>query len=155
MNDLDTFGADETPTSGGSTLRARLRDRRKAAAGKTIDLELPDDPTTVVRYKPVTQALIDSTNKRWEKSKAPDKAVVINAVILASVCVGVFSATAPEDVLTLEDLRAVYELPEGTSTVEVIRALYELDGAVMSTAVKLGELSGYSLEEIEEHLAGN
>jgi hypothetical protein len=155
------------PAASGSAL-ASLRARREQAKDDLhLDLAVPRlDPPVYVRFAPVEQALIDRANKRHEKSKAQDKNVVINAVILADACQGVFEVIDGEEV-SVDDRDRDGEWPrfdeqladllgvDATKAADVVRALYLTDGDVIATATKLADWSGYSLADLEERAEGN
>lgn len=154
---------DAAPTSRLTSLRAR---RQAAVKELHADLEVPRlDPPVYVRFRPVTQAETETVTKRFAKSKDKDKTVLINAVLLAQACQGVFEVIDGEEVSiddqdrhgdwpkfddTLAELLGV----EATKASDVVRALYLTDADVISTAVKLAEWSGFNLEAIEER-SGN
>jgi hypothetical protein len=152
----------ERPAAPGSALSSLRARRQKAAEELHLDLAVPRlDPPVWVRFAPVEQGLIDRANKRHEKSKAQDKNVVINAVILADACRGVFEVIDGEEV-SIDDNDRDGEWPrfddqladllgvEAGKASDVVRALYLTDGDVIATATKLADWSGYSLADLEE-----
>jgi hypothetical protein len=150
------------PAAAGSVLSS-LRARRDAAKkGLHLDLAVPRlDPPVYVRFAPVAQAQIDRAQKRHEKSKDVDKSVIVNAVLLADACRGVFEIIDGEEV-SVDDRDRDGDWPlfderlaellgaDVTKAADVVRALYLTDGDVIATAEKLAEWSGYSAEDLEE-----
>lgn len=152
------------PAAGGSPL-ANLRQRREAKVAKLyMDLSVRGLEPLVVRYRPVTAAEITRTNKRFEKSKADDVDVLINAVILSQACLGIFDKPdATASVPTNEawprfdkDLAQSLGLnPEAVQGVDVVRALYLTDGDIISTGAELSQWSGFTLSDVDRDVAGN
>lgn len=151
---------DAAPTSRLTSLRQR---RQNAVKELHTDLEVPRlDPPVYVRFRPVTQAETENVNKRFAKSKDKDKTVLINAVLLAQACKGVYEIIDGEEVSVDQDdrhgdwpkfddhLAGLLGLKDAASAADVVRGLYLTDPDVISTAVKLAEWSGFNLEAIEE-----
>lgn len=153
------------PSSALASLRAR---RDKAREQLHLDLAVPRlDPPVYVRFAPVEQSQITRINDRHKKSKDKDRDVIINAVILAEACRGVFEVIDDETVSVNPDDRDgewprfdpdLAELlglnPDESKATDVVRGLYLTDGDIIATASRLAEWSGYSVADLEEH-AGN
>lgn len=150
------------PAAPGSVL-ASLRDRREKARQELhLDLAVPRlDPPVYVRFAPVEQSQINRINKRHEKSKDKDRDVIINAVILAEACRGVFEVIDDEPVSVdpdardgdwprFDELLADMLGLDTDKASDVVRGLYLTDGDVIATATRLAEWSGYSIAELEE-----
>lgn len=152
----------DRPAAAGSPL-ANLRARRQAAADRLhLDLAVPRlDPPVFVRFRPITQAEINRINAQHAKSKAKDVDVVVNAVSLATCCLGVFDDTTVELVDAGEapkfdeDLAELLELPEGSKAVDVVRGLYLTDGDVIAAGAELAQWSGYRWQDLERESEGN
>lgn len=156
------------PAADGSTL-ASLRSRReRAIANLKIDLEVPE-MGVFVRYKPITQAMLDKANKQAAASKDPDASVIANAGILAAACIGVGEVIDDEPVSVDPDDRSpdpadwpkfdkrlarLLGVPAGKAA-DVVRALYPLEGSILSTVTKLGVWSGFATEQLERDTEGN
>jgi hypothetical protein len=152
------------PAAAGSPLAGLRARREKAQQELFLDLQVPRlDPPVFVRFAPAVQSQIDRANKRHEKSKDADKNVIVNAVILAEACRGVFEVIDGEPV-SVDDADRDGDWPrfdgqladllgldgESVQAVDVVRGLYLTDGDIIATAAKLAEWSGYSLEDLEE-----
>lgn len=158
----------DRPAAAGSALSS-LRARREAAVKKLhLDLAVPRlDPPVYVRFRPIGQAEINGINARHAKSKAKDVDVVINAVSLATACLGVFDEVEgqlrsidpsgdADDAPTFDErLAALLELPEGSTAVDVVRGLYLTDGDIIATGARLAQWSGYAWQDIERESEGN
>lgn len=147
------------PSSPLASLRAR---REKAREELHLDLAVPRlDPPVFVRFAPVEQSQIARINKRHEKSKDKDRDVIVNAVILAEACRGVFEVV-DDDPVSIdaadrdgdwprfdEQLAGLLGLDTDKAS-DVARGLYLTDGDVIATASRLAEWSGYSMSDLEE-----
>lgn len=165
---------DETPEETGapgeraaapSSQLAGLRARRQQVVDKLYtDLAVPRyDPAVFVRFSPIADHKVNAINKQAGKSKDPERDVVANAKALADVCVGVFEVIDGEEVSIDPDDRhgdwpkfdaRLAELlgmsGDASNASTVVRGLYFTDGDIMSTAQKVAEWSGYSLNGVEE-----
>ena len=155
------------PAAPGSTL-ASLRERREAVlAAQYLDLAVPDyDPPVYVRYKPITNAKLNAATKQVAASKDRDAEVIANAGVLAEACVGVFEVIDDTQVsidptdrdgtwLRFDkDLARLLGVPAGKAA-EVVRALYPTDGHIISTVGKVGQWSGFAMDQLERDDAGN
>ncbi len=154
---------EDRPAATGSAL-AGLRDRRDAARKKLhLDLAVPRlDPPVYVRFAPVPQERITRVARQHKDSKARDVEVVVNAVHLASACIGVFGEVdgKPEgdpDSWPRFDaqLAEILGLPADTRPVDIVRDLYLTDGDVLAIGSRLLEWSGYVWQDTERDAAGN
>lgn len=159
----DELGAGDRPAAGGSALSG-LRARRDAARKKLhLDLAVPRlDPPVYVRFEPVPQERLTRIARQYKDSKARDVEVVMNAVHLASACIGVFAEVDgqpegdPDSWPRFDaDLAEILGLPASTSPVDIVRDLYLTDGDVIATGTRLVEWSGYAWQDIERDAAGN
>lgn len=174
----DTGERAAAPTSALTNLRQR---REKAVKRLWVDLKVPrldDDggPPVYVRYKPAPEHRVEAINKQNEKSKDREKNVIANASVLADCCLGVFAVIGhePDDDgvdqpirVSIDDedphgewprfdehLAQILGVPDAVRADQVVRGLYLTDGDILSTATKLAQWSGYSLNDVEE-LEGN
>lgn len=168
-DDAEAGQVQPVPAAAGSPLSG-LRARRDAAR-QTLhkDLAVPRyDPPVFVRFRPLTQAEVDAAQKTHEKSKDPERTVVVNAGLLAKACLGVFELDGQgREVSVLPDDRdgdwprfderlaeLVCDGPE-TRASAIVRALYLTDGDLIATAGVLTEWSGYGTEGLEREQQGN
>lgn len=173
-DDLDTTGETGADTSPLGSLRAR---REKVLAGLHIDLDVPRyDPPIVVRFQPVPLTEIEAFNRRYAKEK--NGSVLANAAVLAKACLGVMEYDPDGRVevvdgvevpllvsLDPEDRDGVLQFgprlaellgrPMAKKAVHVVQALYATDGDITSTADKLAEFSGYTVQRTESEFEGN
>lgn len=169
----ETEEAGLAPASEGSTLeraRASLRERReRALLSLKKDFEVPLLDGVFVRYKPITQAMLDKANKQASASKDPDASVIANAGILAVACIGVGEVVDGEPVSIDPDERSsdpddwprfdkrlarLLGVPAGKAA-DVVRGLYPTDGHIISTVTELGVWSGFANNQIERDTEGN
>lgn len=164
---------EQRPAATGSALAAARRRRNSAIALKYLDLDVPDmegpdGETYFVRYRAIEHAELTRTQKRHEKSKADNKALVINATVLALCCVGVgrqlpdgTKLSADPDDGDNQDgwprfddrLAALLEV-NANGSFDVMKELYDKDGLILSTGARLTEWSGYALDGIQESVSG-
>ena len=167
--DPDISEPGEIPAAPRSGLAA-IRGKR-AEAVKALHIDLPVQrseevfgQTVFVRCRPYTDAERKAVTKRVEKLKSKADEVAENASLLAKCTLGIFTADErdnPDEWMRFDRELAALILDEDESEVsvataaEVVRLLYLTDGDILSSAAKLTEFSGYSLEELDEATSGN
>lgn len=149
-----------------------LRATREAGRAKLFtDLPVPrwaeNGTRLCVRYGPLSQGRMEALAKGAERSKDPEKAVRLNARVLAEAAQGVFvivgedpenpgelirvgadqsspDATDPVNWPRFDDhLAASLGLQAGLPAADLVRELFFTDGDLVSTANRLVAWSGY------------
>lgn len=160
--------ADSSPLTGLRAARATARTKLYT------DLPIPRLEGYGVRYGIVTQRRLDQITKRFEKSKDPDRTVIVNALVLAEACQGVYEWVDGEQVSVDPEARGaawpkfderLAELlhdpeqpkPRATKASDVVRDLYLTDGDLIATATELAEWNGYAAQILADdpESAGN
>jgi len=158
-DDYDEDFEEEVPAATGSALSRLRESREQALESLYIDYEVPRiSPAVFVRYKPVEMAVVKRLDRVFAKSKDPEKDVQHSAALLADRCIGIFDADSedsPESWMRFDaDLGQLLGV-QVKSAADVVRALYLTDGDVIATAGKLGDWSGFNLDEVQERIQGN
>lgn len=163
------------PASPLSNLRAR---RESILAQQVLDLPVPrwEDPTLVVRYRPVDHTLISKSRARIDKATKNQQGQVeldTNTDLIVQGCVGVFAriggvphACTDVDVWEPIDLDAYDGWDrfsphlgetlgaEGQTARAVARALFFTDGDIMSHANEVIQFSGYKEADTDDEISG-
>lgn len=174
LADEPTIEAGQVEAAESSPLAGLRAARAKVVATLHTDLPIPRLEGFGVRYGIVTQRRIDQITKKFQQSKDPDRTVIINALVLAEACLGVYQWVDGEQVSVDPEDRAgewpkfaerLAELlhdpdepkPRATKSSDVVRSLYLTDGDIVSTATQLAEWNGYAAEILadDEDLQGN
>lgn len=153
---------------------ARIRAERAArraeqAAGRHVDLLVPDQGGVFVRFRPVDYPEQKRLNKAHEKAPASEREIRVAEATLGAACLGVGIQLEDGTKVSLDDAApggewprfdartaALLEItPAPAKTTDVVRAVYLEDAAVLMTCTRLLAWSGYDLDAIEEAEQGN
>lgn len=174
--EAERVGSEDEAAPIGLSILGSLKERRQQVLEEQV-LRLPvprwEDPSIVVRYKPVAHTFIRTAQNRLEKANADKRSEVElegNIDILIRGCDGVLAVLDGQEYSlrpgdengdpTLFDKDLAENLGvEGTggkapSARQVVRALFITEGDILSAASKLITFSGYRETEADSAIVG-
>lgn len=144
----------------GSLLEGLRARRDELQAEQVRDLPVPrwENPSAVLRIKPLDHALIKRQLGRIDKATKGAKDAVelsANAAIVAAATVEVVLGEGDgQAVVSLADLAEPLGLPKDATGPELIQAFFLTDGDVIGCAGAVIEHSGYTERHVDEAQAG-
>lgn len=177
MSEFDErVGSDEGSVGASPSVLSSLKERRQQVLNEQVlRLAVPrwDNPTIVVRYKPVEHSFIRRAQNAVEKAgkdKQADTELNSNADILIRGCVGVVAVLDGKEYSLrlgdeqgeptvfdsdLADNLGVEGSPGKLPTArQVVRSLFLTDGDILSAASELIRFSGYRETEADSAVVG-